>query len=299
MTCAPRRQAARCIAAFGAFVLLAAALLGPADAHGQRPVRRPPIPPPDTVARPDTLVRRDTTAVEPRDSVAAAVPDSASPAVPAPAAPDTTPIPQLPRLYAEAARDGEAGVWTWDQTALLASGALTLTDLLERIPGVTGVRYGFVGLPETVASLGSAGNIELVLDGYVIDPLGAAALDLSRIELAELGHVRVERRARRAARGGGVPQPALQRAVLPHRSGDRLLQDQPAARPVPDPAFPRRLGRARGRAAGVRGVRRADGELQRLGAVDPDGKQARAPGRVPPRLDQPAGRGVRPLLRPA
>lgn len=194
MTCAPRRQAARCIAAFGAFVLLAAALLGPADAHGQRPVRRPPIPPPDTVARPDTLVRRDTTAVEPRDSVAAAVPDSASPAVPAPAAPDTTPIPQLPRLYAEAARDGEAGVWTWDQMALLASGALTLTDLLERIPGVTGVRYGFVGLPETVASLGSAGNIELVLDGYVIDPLGAAALDLSRIELAELGHVRVERR---------------------------------------------------------------------------------------------------------
>src|SRR5690606_15381270 len=85
--------------------------------------------------------------------------------------------------------------WTWDRTDLLASGALTLTDLLERIPGVTGVRYGFIGLPETAAAMGgAAGSIELVLDGYALDPLGAAALDLSRIELAELGRVRVERR---------------------------------------------------------------------------------------------------------
>jgi len=186
----PRRATSR-VAAFGSFLLLATALLGPADAYGQDPPRRPPIPPPDTAARPDTLLRRDPAAAEPQDS-AAAVADSA--ALAAPAAPDTTPIPQLPRLRAEATRDGEHGVWTWDQTELLATGALTLTDLLERIPGVTGVRYGYVGLPETVASLGGAGNIELVLDGYVVDPLGTTALDLSRIELAELGFVRVERR---------------------------------------------------------------------------------------------------------
>lgn len=172
------------LAALGAAVLLStAALATPAESLAQDPPRRPPIPP-DTLVRPDTAAARDSTAAVPGDSAAAA-----------PAAPDTTPIPQLPRLRAEATRDGGTGVWTWDRTDLLASGALTLTDLLERIPGVTGVRYGFVGLPETVASLGAAaGSIELVLDGYAIDPLGATALDLSRIELAELGHVRVERR---------------------------------------------------------------------------------------------------------
>jgi len=188
MTRSSLRRGTSRVAAFGVFFILLAALLGPADAHGQEPRRRPPIPP-DTVAPPDTLVRPDSAALEPQDSAAAAADSAAEPA-----APDTTPIPQLPRLRAEATRDGEAGVWTWDQTDLLASGALTLTDLLERIPGVTGVRYGFVGLPETVASLGGAGSIELVLDGYVVDPLGTTTLDLSRIELAELGRVRVERR---------------------------------------------------------------------------------------------------------
>ena len=183
----PRLRIARRVGAFGILVLPLAALVAPVTAHAQDRPRRPPMPLPDTVARPDTAV-----IAEPPDS--AAVDSAAVPAPAAPAAPDTTPIPQLPRLRAEVTRDRDVGVWTWDQTALLASGALTLTDLLEQIPGVTGVRYGFFGLPETVASLGNAGNIELVLDGYVIDPLGTTALDLSRIELAELSHVRVERR---------------------------------------------------------------------------------------------------------
>jgi len=187
MIIAPHRRDGLRFPVFGTLLLVWAALLGPAPAHAQDPPRPPSrrfIPRTDTVVRPDT-------AVQPQDSVALAADTLARPA---PTPPDTSPIPQLPRLHAGARRDGEAGVWTWDQTELLASGALTLTELLERIPGVTGVRYGFLGLPETAATFGGAGNIELVLDGYVVDPLGVGALDLSRIELAELGHVRVERR---------------------------------------------------------------------------------------------------------
>ncbi|HEX7089053.1 MAG TPA: TonB-dependent receptor plug domain-containing protein [Longimicrobiales bacterium] len=107
---------------------------------------------------------------------------------------DTTPPPQLPRLPAAAGEGWNAGVWEWDRAALLASGALTLTDLLARIPGVTTVRYGLVGMPELASGLGgNAGRIELFLDGFALDPLGGPGLDLSRIQLAELESVRVRR----------------------------------------------------------------------------------------------------------
>jgi hypothetical protein len=131
---------------------------------------------------------------ETRDTVPAPADTAAAAEAAGVAETDTTPPPQLPRLPAAAGEGWNAGVWVWDRAALLASGALTLTDLLERIPGVTTVRYGTAGMPELASGLGgNAGRIELFLDGFALDPLGGPGLDLSRIQLTELESVRIRR----------------------------------------------------------------------------------------------------------
>ncbi|MBI4409085.1 MAG: Plug domain-containing protein [Gemmatimonadetes bacterium] len=103
-----------------------------------------------------------------------------------------------PRLveFADAVGAGwSAGVWEWGPEALLASGAVSLTDLLEQIPGVVPVRSGLFGQPQAVSAFGmTGGRLELVLDGYALDPLHDATFDLSRLELVNLERVRVERR---------------------------------------------------------------------------------------------------------
>jgi len=86
-------------------------------------------------------------------------------------------------------------VWTWDRDALLSEGAVTLLDLLGRIPGVVGFRSGVFLQPEAATSYGGgAGRTVVEWDGYVLDPLSSASLDLSTIELVHLREVRVERR---------------------------------------------------------------------------------------------------------
>ncbi|HSL71327.1 MAG TPA: Plug domain-containing protein [Longimicrobiales bacterium] len=83
----------------------------------------------------------------------------------------------------------------WTRDDLLLEGAMTLGDLLQQIPGITTLRSGLFLQPEAVAILGqSRGGLQIVLDGYELDPLTEAASDLSRIELVHLNHVRVERR---------------------------------------------------------------------------------------------------------
>ncbi|HEX6937886.1 MAG TPA: Plug domain-containing protein [Longimicrobiales bacterium] len=146
-----------------------------AVAQAQEP--RPPARPDTTAAAPDSLAL-------PKDSTAAA---------------DTLePVDVVPRFPRGAAPSWRAGVWEWDRRALLASGAVSLTDLLERIPGIQPLRYGLYASPEAVNAWGlTGGRIEVVLDGFALDPLDAGTFDLSRIELAALERVRVERVAGR------------------------------------------------------------------------------------------------------
>ncbi len=90
----------------------------------------------------------------------------------------------------------DAGVWVWNRDDLLRSGATTLSDLLDRIPGVTAFRLGYYGQPEAVSVMGSGpGAVEIEIDGYVVDRLSRTSLDFARIPLVNLSSVRVERRA--------------------------------------------------------------------------------------------------------
>jgi len=158
----------------GALLVLAALLILAPALGAQEP--------PDTAAAvPDTVqVAPDTVQVVP-DSMAAPA-DTIIPI-------DT--FPAFPQ-----ARDvgWESAVWEWTREDLLSNRAVTLTELLLQIPGVIALRGGDYGTPSTAFGFGAAaGRTRLFLDGYELTALEASTNDLSRMGLAALERVRVER----------------------------------------------------------------------------------------------------------
>ena len=143
-------------------------------------------------------------------------PDSVPPPILAPQPPDTLPRPlvgdsiaqdtvpedtlgppppQLPPMEPLGPAGFARGVWEWDRSALRRLPALSLLDLLERLPGVVPVRVDIVGQPEGASVFGAtAGGIRYVVDGFEIDPLTGPTFDASRLPLLALERVRVERR---------------------------------------------------------------------------------------------------------
>jgi len=86
--------------------------------------------------------------------------------------------------------------YRWTRKDIDASGALTLADLLDQIPGVTGFRSGFISSPMQSAYNGDIARIRVFYDGIELDPLDARlynTLDLSTIQINTLDEVAVER----------------------------------------------------------------------------------------------------------
>ncbi len=85
-------------------------------------------------------------------------------------------------------------VWLWDRGALLSTRAVTLAELVALIPGVIALKGGDYGTPVTVMSFGvGGGRVRVLWDGFEWIPLDGGVPDLSRIGLAGLDEVRVER----------------------------------------------------------------------------------------------------------
>jgi hypothetical protein len=123
-----------------------------------------------------------------RDSLKRAQPDSAQ-------ADSVLPPPIIVKHPIGSLASPGLGVWEWTSEDLLREGALSLSDLLQRIPGGIPIRTGLYLQPEIAAPFGQTrGRIEVLIDGIALDPLTEATVDLSRIELAQLRRVRVERR---------------------------------------------------------------------------------------------------------
>jgi hypothetical protein len=145
-------------------------------------VIRVPVPP-----QADTIVKRDSTAQ--RDSVVRArlarlIADSIK-----------TPLPrsEMPVLV-----DVARPEMRWDRATLFATGALTLLDLLERVPGLTGYRAGWLSVPMVGAYLGDMTRLRVFYDGIELDPLDPrmnGGIDLASIQLWTAEEVRVERGA--------------------------------------------------------------------------------------------------------
>ncbi|HEX6588793.1 MAG TPA: hypothetical protein VF039_07200 [Longimicrobiales bacterium] len=142
----------------------------------------PPMPA-DTFVLVDSIFEPDDTVTLERDSLA----DTLS-------VPRLVPLP-LPRPLEPSYANG---VWQWNRAELLRSTAVSVADLLERIPGLSRFRAGWVTQPELVVSPAAlSGDVEVLLDGYPLDPLTSTTLDLSRIGITDLERVRVERRGGR------------------------------------------------------------------------------------------------------
>lgn len=120
-----------------------------------------------------------------RDSIRAA---RAADSIKAPIAP--APMPALADI---------GHVYRWDRSQLFASGALTLNDLLARIPGVTTYQSGWIASPQVATYAGEFRQVRVFLDGFELDetnPRAGAVQDYSTVPLWTLEEVRIERAAR-------------------------------------------------------------------------------------------------------
>jgi hypothetical protein len=138
----------------------------------------------------------------PRDTVAVPRDTAPSPADTIRTQPDT--VVRRDTLKAPLARAelpmtvDVAGRYHWTRDELFAGGGLTLLELLERVPGVTGFRSGWVASPAHVTWLGGGGRVRVFYDGIEIEPFDertGGLLELGEIQLWTLEEVLVERGA--------------------------------------------------------------------------------------------------------
>jgi hypothetical protein len=88
--------------------------------------------------------------------------------------------------------------YQWNRRDLFALGALTVVDVLERIPGLTTFRSGWIATPQTAAFSGDFQRVRFFYDGIELDnldPDNGGILDLSTVQLWTLEHLSVERSA--------------------------------------------------------------------------------------------------------
>lgn len=93
---------------------------------------------------------------------------------------------------------GIGPTYQYDRAALFATGAVTVADLLDRIPGATTIRAGWMAAPMVGTYLGSARRIRFFYDGLELDdldPANGGVYDLSQLPLWTLEELRIERGA--------------------------------------------------------------------------------------------------------
>lgn len=86
----------------------------------------------------------------------------------------------------------------FDREQILSSSAMNLADLLDRVPGVTTFRSGWLAGIHAAAYNGDARRIRYFLDGIEldgVDPRGAGTIDLTDIPLWTLDELVIERGA--------------------------------------------------------------------------------------------------------
>ena len=164
------------------------------------------IPVPDAVRdslRADSLRRAPATGARSRalpalavDSVAAARERARKDSVSAARAGDTVKAPiahfEAPKAYELTDR------LVISREEILSSNAENLTDLLDRVPGVTTFRSGWIASVHVAAFQGDFARIRYFLDGIELDPLRAREgniLDLTDLPLWSLDGITIERGA--------------------------------------------------------------------------------------------------------
>lgn len=90
---------------------------------------------------------------------------------------------------------GVARKFHWTRDSLFATGALTLADLLTRVPGMSMLSGGWIAAPSVGSYLGDTHRVRVFYDGYEmlpLDPRGGQSLDLTQVNLWTAEEVSVE-----------------------------------------------------------------------------------------------------------
>lgn len=94
-------------------------------------------------------------------------------------------------------RTSDAGPqYSWNRDELFASGALNVAELLERVPGTTSFRSGWINSQKFVAVNGQLDAVRVFYDGLELDNMSARTaplLDLNTIQLWTLENITIER----------------------------------------------------------------------------------------------------------
>jgi len=75
---------------------------------------------------------------------------------------------------------------SWSRDSLLGTGAITVTDLVDRVPGATTTRGGWIASPAAGAYLGDVRRVRVFYDGFempALDPRAGNVLDLTQVSL--------------------------------------------------------------------------------------------------------------------
>jgi hypothetical protein len=91
-----------------------------------------------------------------------------------------------------------SGGFHWTRKDIFASGALTVMDLLDLVPGVAGLRANWIAHPMMASYMGDMRRVRVYVDGFALeelDPRMGRTWDLSQIQIWSLDDLLVERTA--------------------------------------------------------------------------------------------------------
>ncbi|MEO7085249.1 MAG: hypothetical protein ABI442_00420 [Gemmatimonadaceae bacterium] len=138
---------------------------------------------------------RDTISIRPKDSVTIVVPargdsisrDSLAKGDTVKKKPVKRDSIQAPTIHSE--QPGEIDIGRrlhWSRDSILATGALTVADLLDKVQGLSTIRAGWISSPAVAAYMGDVRHVRVFLDGIeleALDPRAYGQLDLTQINL--------------------------------------------------------------------------------------------------------------------
>jgi len=100
----------------------------------------------------------------------------------------------LPSFEGRVPDGWETGVWSWDRSAIMASSANTLAELVSEVPGLIVLLGGDYGTPAAISAFGSGGGgVRILRDGFELFPVDGGVTDLARVGLGGIERVRLER----------------------------------------------------------------------------------------------------------